>query len=364
MAFKKTAPNWNLVVSFNLLLALGAFVEISGGYWDVTRHIMSRPETFFTLQHIMLYSGVGMVAVSGFFGIILRRRYSGDELALVSLRGLRIAILGAALQLIAGPFDFWWHSTYGFDPVLLSPPHAMLIVGMAVNGLGSLIGMVGLWRLSSSGEVSSSLLSKKVVAPFLVFAAAALWLGLNGIVFLGTDLNGLRYQYALFTHSPLVIPELVRIEVALVAELALGLPGLVILVSVSRILNRFGWATSIAGVFIATNLITSVMERGLFFYVPILASMIVPAILLDYLISRGGNHNPKGLYLIGSMLFTPFTYVLNFPLTDGYFGQDVLIVSLYLLVPYLAIGLAASRTWRSFAKNLDPFERYPVQVPL
>jgi hypothetical protein len=85
-------------------------------------------------------------------------------------------------------------------------------------------------------DFPSRLLSKKVVGLFLVLAAAALWLSLNGIVYLGTDLNGLRYQYALFNHSPLAIPEMVRIEVALVAVLALGLPGLVILVSVSRIL--------------------------------------------------------------------------------------------------------------------------------
>lgn len=49
---------------------------------------------------------------------------------------------------------------------------------------------------------------------------------------------------------------------------------------------------------------------------------------------------------MGSMLFVPFTYILNFPLTDGYLGQDVFIVSSYLLVPYLVIGLAVSRTWQ------------------
>jgi uncharacterized membrane protein YidH (DUF202 family) len=46
------------------LIAVGMALQIGGGKWDVTWHILQRPETFFTPPHAVLYSGVGMVVSS------------------------------------------------------------------------------------------------------------------------------------------------------------------------------------------------------------------------------------------------------------------------------------------------------------
>jgi uncharacterized membrane protein YidH (DUF202 family) len=47
-----------------IIATVGAFVQIEGASWDVTSHLLKRPETFFTPSHIMLYTGVGLLIIS------------------------------------------------------------------------------------------------------------------------------------------------------------------------------------------------------------------------------------------------------------------------------------------------------------
>jgi uncharacterized membrane protein YidH (DUF202 family) len=56
----------SLTVSMAVLIiaTVGAFVQIEGASWDVTSHLLKRPETFFTPSHIMLYTGVGLLIIS------------------------------------------------------------------------------------------------------------------------------------------------------------------------------------------------------------------------------------------------------------------------------------------------------------
>jgi hypothetical protein len=42
-----------------------------------------------------------------------------------------ICIWGAFAMLVSAPFDDWWHGAYGLDVEILSPPHVVLLVGIA-----------------------------------------------------------------------------------------------------------------------------------------------------------------------------------------------------------------------------------------
>ena len=41
----------------------------------------------------------------------------------------------------AGPLDFAWHTAFGLDG-LLSPPHAVLTMGMVLCSIGAFLGLI------------------------------------------------------------------------------------------------------------------------------------------------------------------------------------------------------------------------------
>ncbi|HLX70899.1 MAG TPA: hypothetical protein VKV04_14830, partial [Verrucomicrobiae bacterium] len=56
------------------------------------------------------------------------------------------------------PFDNWWHNAYGLDVKIISPPHAVLGMGMFGIGLGSLLMVLSRQnRLSESSNKGSGL---------------------------------------------------------------------------------------------------------------------------------------------------------------------------------------------------------------
>jgi hypothetical protein len=53
--------------------------------------------------------------------------------------GYLISGTGAAMFLLTGLWDQWWHSLYGFDAVLDSPPHEALFLSISMTMVGSVI---------------------------------------------------------------------------------------------------------------------------------------------------------------------------------------------------------------------------------
>ena len=54
---------------------------------------------------------------------------------------IKLILLGVALLVSSGPFDFFWHDNFGLDG-LLSPPHLALIAGMIVSSVGAMVVIV------------------------------------------------------------------------------------------------------------------------------------------------------------------------------------------------------------------------------
>jgi hypothetical protein len=112
------------------LMAVGMALQIGGGKWDVTWHILQRPETFFTPPHAVLYAGVALTvsAVGAGLYLKLRSKQTNGNLLLSSSSSLSdpifFAVVGSTMQIIAGIFDFSWHNTFGFDGLLSPPTHS------------------------------------------------------------------------------------------------------------------------------------------------------------------------------------------------------------------------------------------------
>src|SRR5262245_49260582 len=152
------------LVSFGILLAAG------GGSWDITNHLLNRPETFFAPPHLLLYSGVG-AAVAGAVMLFTASRRTGRV-----VWPAKLAIAGVALLVSAWPVDFVWHSTFGLDG-LMSPPHLVLVSGMVVSSLGGLAGMAFYGSTALRGGERL-----RLHPALVVLGVVPLWLSLSGAV--------------------------------------------------------------------------------------------------------------------------------------------------------------------------------------
>jgi hypothetical protein len=130
---------------------LGAVIGLAclpiGMLWDVSHHSTIGRDTFWTPAHIVIQLG-GMVPALLFAALAWRMTFQGreeDRAASVRIWGARaplgvwVTMWGAMAMATSAPFDDWWHNTYGLDVKIVSPPHAILGLGMFAVGMGVLL---------------------------------------------------------------------------------------------------------------------------------------------------------------------------------------------------------------------------------
>jgi len=118
-----------------------------GLLWDISHHSTIGRDTFWTPAHIIIQLG-GIVPALLFASIALKTTLRGTQEerdASVSFWGFRaplgvwVTIWGAIAMMTSAPFDDWWHNRYGLDVKIISPPHAILGMGMFMVGMGVLL---------------------------------------------------------------------------------------------------------------------------------------------------------------------------------------------------------------------------------
>ncbi|NRQ38734.1 hypothetical protein HII36_43955 [Nonomuraea sp. NN258] len=133
----------------------GTLMSTAGLSWDVQWHLDVGPDTFFTLPHLILYSGSAIAGIAGLV-MVLRATFAqraghpadpavgGSPVRVLggtftAPLGYLVAGTGGASFLLYGLLDLWWHSLYGFDAVLDSPPHVALFISISLTMVGSVI---------------------------------------------------------------------------------------------------------------------------------------------------------------------------------------------------------------------------------
>src|ERR671930_2643704 len=155
-----------------IIATIGAFVQTEGASWDVTSHLLRRPETFFTPSHTMLYTGVGLLTIAA--AISANLLLKNKEMRTKSFsKALKLLIIGSAISLVAGPSDYLWHQTFGVGG-LLSPTHLTLITGMLINSIAVVLGLAKV-IVNLPTPRQQSLIKFAMISAFAIMWLTMIW---------------------------------------------------------------------------------------------------------------------------------------------------------------------------------------------
>lgn len=135
-------------ISIWVLLYLLFQAELGLG-WDRRWHDYLGRDQFWIPPHMLIYSGVGAAGVLALLIVLVetiryRRHTPGvDDSTTISVLnyfhaplGFILLGFGALTDLIAAPFDNYWHELYGIDITLWAPFHLMGTFGSLIAGIG------------------------------------------------------------------------------------------------------------------------------------------------------------------------------------------------------------------------------------
>jgi hypothetical protein len=169
----------------------GSTSIVLGLIWDICWHRSIGRDTFWSPPHLAIYVG-GIVAGLSSAAVILRTTLRGTDAERASsvrvwgLRGPLGAFFcgwGAGAMLVSAPFDDWWHNTYGLDVKIISPPHAVLALGITAIQVGAMLAALALQnRQGRSGAR-------------IAYAVAA------GLLLTNTGLMAYEYTVRILMHS-------------------------------------------------------------------------------------------------------------------------------------------------------------------
>jgi hypothetical protein len=144
-AITQTVATSRLWHAYTLVFA--AACVMIGVYWDISWHMSIGRDTFWTPAHLLIQAG-GLIAGISSGYVALETTFAGSEAerqASVSFWGFRaplgawLSIWGCGAMLTSAPFDNWWHNAYGLDVRIISPPHAVLAIGIFAIVVGAVL---------------------------------------------------------------------------------------------------------------------------------------------------------------------------------------------------------------------------------
>jgi hypothetical protein len=286
-----------------IFASIGSLMQISAGNWDVTSHLLLKPESFFTPSHALLYAGIGILSLSSISGGAIMLKYKELKKSGLTL-SFKLLIIGSVLSIVSGPSDYIWHETFGVDG-FLSPTHLMLITGMLINTSAVAIGLVRLNSFFKTGIFYQ--LGRIFLAPAII----ALWLNLMSYV----------YMFAL----PISDGELFNFNLNPVAESLIALVSLPLINSglflfALKKTHTFGIASAIAaGVILLTAFTNILPSKSLSGLLPFYLLAIIPFVLVDMMIYGKLPLNIKTIsnrlkFVIAGAISGSLFYIMGYPL--------------------------------------------------
>ncbi len=158
-----------ILLIISVLAICGTVTELLGGIWDASTHALRAPEKFWTIQHVTIYAGVGMIVSSSVLGMIVLLLNSKNK---ILSKGIKILLLGSILQLVGGYADSISHEIYGVDG-LVTPSHLTIETGLFLSALGSFMTLCQLDKRKTR---------KVLPIAIMTVLLSASWIGFNLIL--------------------------------------------------------------------------------------------------------------------------------------------------------------------------------------
>ena len=380
-----------------ILVSLGVLLSASSGSWDITNHLLNKPETFFSPPHAGLYMGVAIV-LSGSIMMLSRyyRSYSNisnnnhyiNKLIDLPLP-MKLVTIGVIMLVSAGPFDFAWHSAFGLDG-LLSPSHSVLTIGMAVSSIGALLGILSSnndqnnndddnnksRKFNPSITTSSSCSSSSTIADstnnddnntshaisliLIIIGIIPVWITISGLIHMAS-LPFSETEHFNFNPDPTLAAIIATLAFPFIVSFML-FSSFQLSVRSKRTKRMFGILSITGIVFIIINLTTAILPNEyLVPTIPFYILNIIPIVAVDILLSKLSTPKTKIVNyvagaVIGSIFFTLYypliTHTYNEVLSNSQTVWPSLTSSIYfkmidkiyplMVIPAAAIGIVAT----------------------
>ena len=178
------------------LSVFGVTCAVIGVQWDISWHRSIGRDTFWTPAHLAIQL-CGVIAGITCGYLILKTTVSQSPLrdSSVSVFGFRgplgafICAWGGFTMITSAPFDDWWHSAYGLDVKILSPPHMVLAAGIVGVELGALVQIAAAMN-RAVGKASDNLRTLfHYVASMVLMTLMVVVMELTSSVFLHTAIS-------------------------------------------------------------------------------------------------------------------------------------------------------------------------------
>ncbi len=319
-----------------VLVSSGILLAESGGSWDITNHLLNKPETFFSPPHLILYSGIGLALLGATIMFLHWRSYSiyistrkGERNLELDL-SIKLVISGVFMLILAGPLDFSWHSAFGLDG-LLSPPHLTLTIGMLAGSIGALIGITSCIIIINNSinqekkqNNNNGTFIKNEKTPISLYAT----LTIIGILPVWMSSSGLIYMFSLpFSDTEYYNFNLEPAIAATIATVAFPFLISFILVSLFRLVEemsnkkrKFGIISVTGSIFIIITIVTMIIpNKSLLSTVPFYLLNIIPIIMADIFLSKLPLKRVF-IYVSGGILGSSF-FMIYYPMITHIYNE-------------------------------------------
>jgi len=332
----------------SVFTSFGILLVTVGGSWDITNHLLSKPESFFSPPHALMYSGVAISLIGvvlSFIGWKNLKKFKDSYFL-----SLKIKLIGIGLLTGAGPLDFIWHSYFGLDG-LLSPPHFTLIIGMFLCSIGGMIGISRYLKFNNSQSLTKYL---------LILAVIPVWLSASGIIS-SLSLPFSSTDFFQFNPEP---------TIAFIIA-SLGYPFLISLslILIFRLSNyQFGMMSILGGLFLLIYSSTAIVPNfAMFDTVQFYSLNLIPFVISDIFLKI--NRSKISGFFVGGLLGSIF-YMTYYPYVMYTYNEILLgklvspsliyfvyfeliqTVLLYTLIPAILMGILAFIMSDKLSKNI------------